>query len=248
MGSHFSGYVKRFGLLQGASLYARTKFTKGAIEVTLPGLKQPLWMRGGSSDRSAFNQIFVNGEYEYPYPGTPKFIIDAGANVGYASLRFAQMYPGVNIIAIEPDSANCNLAQRNLAAYPAVRCLQSGVWTHECRLAIENPEDKPWAFKVREARENEPAFPAVSLGSLLRESAFNVIDILKLDVEGTERELFANPNCHEWLGRTNMLFVELHDRFKPGCEAAMEAALSQHDFIRTQLGENVVLVRRQLLS
>jgi hypothetical protein len=33
MGSHFSGYVKRFGLLQGASLYARTKFTKGAIEV-----------------------------------------------------------------------------------------------------------------------------------------------------------------------------------------------------------------------
>ena len=63
-----------------------------------------------------------------------------------------------------------------------------------------------------------------------------------------ERELFANPNCHEWLERTNMLFVELHDRFKPGCEAAMEAALAQHDFIRTQLGENVVLVRRQLLS
>jgi FkbM family methyltransferase len=247
MASHFSAYVKRFGFGQGAALYARTKLSRGTIEVTVPGTTEPLIMRGGSSDRSVFNQVFVKGEYELLYPGTPRFIIDAGANVGYASLRFAQQYPGVQIVAVEPDEDKCALARRNLAAFPNVRCLQSGVWTHECRLAIENPNDKPWAFKVREAKDDEASFPAVSVESLLRESPNGVIDIFKIDVEGTERELFLDRHCDTWLSRTNMIFIELHDRFKPGCEAAMQNALARHEFTRSQLGENVVLIRKQLL-
>jgi hypothetical protein len=83
----------------------------------------------------------------------------------------------------------------------------------------------------------------VSIAALLRESGFAAIDILKLDVEGAERELFADPSCQAWLARTNMLFVELHDRIKPGCSDAFERAIALHDFERRKVGSNMVLTR-----
>jgi hypothetical protein len=70
------------------------------------------------------------------------------------------------------------------------------------------------------------------------------IDLLKLDIEGSEKELFEDPAKKWWLSRTRAVIVELHDRFKPGCTAAVEAALAGQNFIRTQRGENILFIRK----
>jgi FkbM family methyltransferase len=243
-GSNFPAYIHRFGLRRGALLYCRTKLGGRERRIAVPGMAHPVYMRTGSSDRSAFNEVIVKRWYDHPYPGKPRFIIDAGANVGYASVRFAELYPGADIVAIEPDRENVDLLRRNIAPYPRVRALQCGVWPRSAQLVIENPEAKSWAFRVREARADESGFPAVGIGALLEESGARTLDILKLDVEGAERELFEDPNCHEWLSRTNMIFVELHDRIKPGCTEAMEKAIAPHGFDRLPLGSNLILTRR----
>ena len=41
------------------------------------------------------------------------------------------------------------------------------------------------------------------------------IDVLKVDIEGSELDLFGRRT--EWLGRVRVLVIELHDRFRPGC-------------------------------
>jgi FkbM family methyltransferase len=244
MASHFATYLKRYGVRQGMQLYATTKWSRGPIDVRVPGLATPLRMRAGTSDRGCFNQIFVNGEYDSPYPGMPRLIIDAGANVGYATVRFASLYPGASIIAVEPQRDNFDLLCQNARPFPGVRTLMSGVWPRTAALVIDNPNDRPWAFRVREARPEESSFPAVSIADLLRESGAPTLDILKLDVEGTEYDLFSDPGCHDWLDRTNMLFVETHDHQRPGCRRVLEDAIARHAFEQSQVGENLVYVRR----
>ncbi len=247
--SNLGAYLRRFGLFGGYTLYLSTKIKRGVRAVNVPGMMNPIYMRTGTSDRSAFNEVIVKRWYDHPFPGgQPRLIIDAGANVGYASVCFAELYPGADIIAIEPDSENFGLVERNIAAYPRVQAMRCGVWPRSAELVIENPEAKSWAFRVREAREGESGFPAVGLIDLLEAHPARCIDILKLDVEGAEKELFADDKCANWLARTRMMFIELHDRIKPGCTEAMERALAPYDFLRLHQGSNLILIRQGSLD
>lgn len=247
MDSNLTNYVRRFGI-RGVGMYAQMRLRRGVIQVGVPGLVDSVALRGGTSDRHAFLQVFVKGDYETLYPGRPRFIVDAGANVGFASVRFASLYPGARIVAVEPDQNNCDLLERNVSPYSNIRVVRAGVWHRDALLTIENPGDAPWALRLREAAAGEPSFQAVSLAGLLADSGEPTIDILKLDVEGAERDLFEDASCDTWLSRTNMLFVETHDRLRPGCEAALGTAVRRHPFRRDQSGENVVLVREPLLA
>jgi hypothetical protein len=42
-----------------------------------------------------------------------------------------------------------------------------------------------------------------------------------------------------------MLFVETHDHQRPGCRRMLEEAVARHDFEGSQLGENLLYVRRR---
>jgi FkbM family methyltransferase len=246
--SNFPAYLRRFGPSAGVALYCRTKLRRGERRIDVPGMAHPVVMRTGTSDRSAFNEVIVKRWYDHPYPGKPRFIIDAGANVGYASVRFAELYSEAVIVAIEPDRENFEIVQQNIASYPRVNALRCGLWPRTAQLVIENPEAKSWAFRVREARNGETGFPAVGISEILQERGAATLDILKLDIEGAELELFSDDHCHAWLERTNMIFVELHDRIKAGCTEAMEKAIAPHGFERQTLGSNLILTRRKLRS
>jgi predicted O-methyltransferase YrrM len=43
-------------------------------------------------------------------------VVDAGANIGLASLWFANQYPKAKIVCIEPDPENFRILKENLAA------------------------------------------------------------------------------------------------------------------------------------
>jgi hypothetical protein len=87
------------------------------------------------------------------------------------------------------------------------------------------------------------AIAAISIPDLLLEAGTDSIDLLKLDIEGAEKELFENHACSGWLARTRAVIVELHDRFKPGCTAAVERAVGGQSFRRSQVGENLLFIR-----
>ncbi|MCC7462562.1 MAG: FkbM family methyltransferase [Gammaproteobacteria bacterium] len=245
MASSIGAYMQRFGPLAGLSLYLRTRYQRGLLDVELPGAAGPLRFRSGTSDRGVFTQIFVRRAYDYPYPGRPRFIIDAGANAGYATVRFAQLYPEARIVAVEPDSGNYAALSHNVAPYPNVRTLNAGVWPRSTRLVIDNPDAGTCSFQVREARDHEPgSLAAVSIGELLTQQGAGTLDILKIDVEGTELEIFSDPGCQSWLARTNLIFIELHDRFKPGCESAVRQALTGHPFEWLAQPERTVVLQR----
>jgi FkbM family methyltransferase len=202
-------------------------------------------MRTGTSDFPTFVQVFITHEYELRQPLKPRFIIDAGANVGYASVYFANRYPEAKITAVEPEASNVAILRENIATYPNINLVQAGLWYQNMLLIIGNPEGEKWLFQVKEADNDQElsadCIQAVTITDLLTAAGTDQIDILKMDIEGAEKEVFAHSQ--EWLDKVGMIVVELHDNLKPGCSETFYQAIANHPFSEYRQGENVFLVR-----
>jgi FkbM family methyltransferase len=217
-------YLNAFGTGPGLRAFLRKRRKRGAIKLSIPGVKHPLHLRAGTSDLYMFEEVFIEGEYDLPTPLDPKTIIDVGANVGFASVWFANRYPNARIVAVEPDASNVEMLRKNVAPYPNVQVVQGALWYENTTLALDDNGDKS-GIRVREGAGGVRAF---TLRDLLAEAKATRADILKLDIEGAEKEVFERDAS--WLDAVGVLMIELHDRFKPGCSKALYTALGNHDF------------------
>lgn len=237
-------YVRRLGVRHGLrSLFKVLTAKESDIRISIPSLKAPITLRADTSDIPTFEQIFIWRDYDVPLQVAPKFIIDGGANVGYASIFFANRYPDARIVAVEPEASNVELLRQNTSPYPNISIIQAGIWHKRASLEIENPKDPKWMFRVRETQPKEGSFESVTIPDILEQSHAGQVDILKLDIEGAEKELFSvNP---AWLGEVNVLIIELHDQYKPGCSESFYSAVSKYGFTEFRRGENVFLVKSE---
>ena len=64
------------------------------------------------------------------------------------------------------------------------------------------------------------------MATLLNEAGWTQCDLLKLDIEGGELELFDHAE-QGWMDRIRTIAVELHDRMRPGCGHAFFRAASR---------------------
>lgn len=83
------------------------------FSIQIDKVKTPIFLRRGTTDVTNFLENFMRAEFSLPQDFQPKLIIDAGANVGFASLWFLQRFPNTEIIAIEPESSNCEMLKKN---------------------------------------------------------------------------------------------------------------------------------------
>ena len=237
--------MRAFGFLKGAEIYGKSKYSRRELSLTIPGFRGTLLLRGKTSDRLTFQKIFVDGEYRFDLGFTPRTILDGGANVGYSSLFFARQYPRAVILAVEPEEANFRLLRHNTAGYPNIRPVQKALWPRKTHLAIENVAGQPDAFRVKEcSTAGDCTIPTSTIVELLREAGAQQLDLLKLDVEGAEKELFEDPDRESWLRNTRAVIMEPHDWFKPGCMQAVERAMAGGNFSRTRIGENLLFIRQ----
>lgn len=166
-----------------------------------------------SSDEYVFNQIFIRHEYAplCDRVPDPEFILDLGANVGYASALFASRYPQARILAVEPDPRNFELCRRNLVPYgDRIKLLNGAVWTCCSRLALSHEFGNGLATQVKAADTGGKAdVEAWDIQTLLDFARVEVADIVKVDIEGTEAALFS-ANTEQWLPRVRNICIELH--------------------------------------
>lgn len=211
------------------------------LELKIPRYRHPVWMRSSTSDVSAFGQVMIEREYDIDLGFIPEIIIDCGANIGLATLAFKNRYPDAQIISLEPEASNYTMLLKNTARYDAIHPLQAGIWWRNARLVIEDTGAKHWAFTVREAADNEPdAIEALSISDIIERFDLPRIDVLKMDIEGSEKEVFSR-GFEQWLPKVRVLIIELHDRMKPGCSVAFFKALQGYDYSTGVSGEHIVV-------
>ena len=185
-----------------------------------------------------FEQIFVDNQYNIEINFEPKAIIDLGANVGFASVYFANKFPDAKILAIEPDDSNYQAAIKNLNAYKNVSLIKGAVWNKSENINLIDSGHGEAAYMVKPG-EGENMIRAYTIPEIFKILNVGEVDILKIDIEGSEKEIFEDGDA--WINKAKIIIVETHDRYKPGTSKAVFNAIGKYDFSLELSGENLVL-------
>lgn len=164
-------------------------------------------------------------------------IVDAGANVGLFSRWVLKRVPEAKIYAIEAESKNFEILKRNTQGY-FVNCINKGLWSKECRLKVIARDTGEWGFMVKETNEDDTDIvEAISLKDIMENYKFGEIDLLKMDIEGSEYEIFSSDNL-AWLDRCRALVVETHDHIIEGSDQQVNKVLREYGFSKYTYEEN----------
>jgi FkbM family methyltransferase len=135
--------------------------------------------------------------------GITPLIVDAGANIGAASLWFARAYPRAVIVAIEPEDENYGLFERNIAGYANIRAVQAAVGGESGFVDVHAALNSTGTVTTRS--DAGTATIAEAVASVASGRLF----IAKIDIEGFEKDLFAGDVG--WIDDAQAVYVEPHD-------------------------------------
>ncbi len=213
------------------------------------GIRTPFVFRPLNEDIYLIQSIFGAEEYALPIDFKPRLILDCGGNIGCAAVYFANKYPDAQIYSVEPESDNFRLLQYNTCAYDNIHPIKSALWDKETFIRVEDRGYGKWGFMTFETTADTPdAMRTTTVAKLLADSGFDEIDLLKIDVEGAEKEIFSAPDVDDWLPKVKVLVIELHDRMKRGCSYAFFKAVSKYQWHFTLRGENLIFVRESSIT
>lgn len=241
--------LKRFGFSNARNLVNAHTKKSGELVVSFSDVKQPITLRYNTSDVDVFNQVFYHNYYSFNYTTYIKninTIIDAGANIGMASVYFKNQFPNARIIAIEPESSNYNQLLKNISGYKNISTEHKGLWNKSCLLNVEDKyENGNWGFVVEEVNDaSKSNVEGISVNDILIKYNLDRIDILKMDIEGAELEIFQEN--YEWLSKVKMLIIETHDFMRKGTSKALFKAMINYNFSVHTCRENIVFINDDL--
>ncbi len=187
---------------------------KRIVQVRYADLSEPVCVRMGSPDLWVLEEIFSRGEYRRVAEhdlGEVRQIVDLGSNAGMSIRFWLSRWPDARVIGVEPDPHNFEVASLNARQHRGganVRMVRACV-AGEARLVTLDRRKDESKYIMTSVRPSADAIPAWPLTRILEEQgALPVIDLLKVDIEGAEREVFAH--CAEWIGRVRHMVLEVH--------------------------------------
>jgi FkbM family methyltransferase len=221
-------------------------------QVRLRGQSNPFHLRLASTDWLVLEEIFQRDEYACVRETVKEaaWIVDLGANVGY-SLRYWQtLFPKARIIAMEPEPDNCLICSRNIMSAGLdgqVKLLQAAAGASRCRMRLLDVGKGEWAYRTEaDDASGGRSVDALPLAEILAEYAKDqTIDLLKCDIEGAEKELFAD--CRAWIGQVDAIVIELHQPYTlDDLLAALKKAGAEFEIVSQMNRKScpVVMLRR----
>lgn len=189
-----------------------------------------------------------NGEYDFLYEDkykkmieTANVVVDAGANIGI----FSSLIRGINrqteIFAIEAETDNFNLLKRNIES-EKTHCINSGLWNRNTGLNVLERGGE-WGFCVEETTSDDYDISAISMEEIIKRFEIERINVLKIDIEGAEFEVF-DESANEWIDKVDMLLIEIHDRVRRWSALRVFHIMYDHNFEYDIYGDTYVFVRK----
>jgi FkbM family methyltransferase len=177
------------------------------FSITLENTRADLTLRSYSGDIFVFQEVLGLKCYRISQLcETDGVIVDLGANIGLASLYFADRYNPKRLICVEPNPNNIPILRHNVSG------LGSRVTIVHAAIAdstgIVSFDSNAATYGGTIAGDGDPV-PSYSMSDFVRRHVCpDRIRLLKIDIEGAERLLFrGNP---EWLKLVDSIIIELH--------------------------------------
>lgn len=212
-------------LLKGGHAVAKEgRFNKITLKPGLYPRPVTFYVRRKSTDIVIFKEILYQQEYRYLTELQRKlkldvrYIIDAGANIGTATVYLKSVFPEAAIVSIEPEADNFAMLQKNIQGLDGVTAFKGGLWNKESWLEVRSgfrDKERELSFYVAEVGESERtnnSISGITVDGIKAKWSFPGVDILKIDIEGAERYLFASlEDCRRILAGVRILAIEVHE-------------------------------------
>lgn len=190
-----------------------------------------------ASELEVLRNVFVEEEYKltkYTLTDHPcvSTVVDLGSHVGVSVLWFRGMYPHAEIVAVEPHPDTFRRLQRNVGHLDRVHLVNAAVGgSNERRMLFSSSAS--WAASLHRQPEltRSDEVTCRRLDDLLEELGVGSVDLLKLDIEGSEGEVLS---AFSGLARVGTLICEYHRELN---------AMDAFAFIRTLEGFEPVVAR-----
>lgn len=171
-----------------------------------------------STDFSGMREMYARGVY-FALPDfrirSGDTVVDLGANVGLFTLLAARI--GARSIAVEGQSGFLEVIRANLARNSCDATVLHGLVGAGTGVARR-------ALRAGSHYGEEP--PNIELNQLFASQAIKRVSFLKIDIEGSEYDLFSHDT--EWLERVDKIAMEVHSG--RGELSTIENSLTEHDF------------------
>jgi FkbM family methyltransferase len=208
------------------------------IPLKIPGCPTRLYLRTGTSDYAVLRQVFVEQQYAPLDHVAAKLVIDCGAYVGYSALYFLNRFPQAVVVAVEPGPENAALCRRNLLPYrERAHVIRAAVWSSPGPMRLIRGaygDGREWANQVEPATvPTEADVEGIDMPALIQLAGFGVVDVLKIDIERSEIDLFRS-GTDRWLPAIRNVAIELHD---DDCKRVFFDAFESYDAETLRSGE-----------
>jgi FkbM family methyltransferase len=204
--------LSRRHLLRAYRALARRSWNPRPVDVRLRMGGSPVTLRFRQRDIYVIGEILHDGVYriQSALPARP-LIVDAGANIGMSALWLASRYPDAHLYCFEPESGAFTLLQHNLQQLHNARCEPAalGAYTGQIPLYVtENASDHSVFDTGTPALVRQ--VPCVRLGDYLEQNGIERVDLLKMDVEGSELAVLQGLGEH--IEHVRVILGECHER------------------------------------
>jgi len=251
-------------LLKYCGLSSLRRFTRRGSPITPVTLKNvgPVHLRLGDSDLATFTQVFEKREYDLAATGGAEqgimaryraiieaglvpIIIDAGANVGAATLWFMRRFPDAHIIAIEPEPQNAEVLRLNVAGSTRVTVLEAAIAGTAGTVSLAGAG---LSWGVQTVRSAAGDLSAITMDQAVSRIPDGSLFLAKIDIEGFESDLFDGDL--DWIDSAAVIIVEPHDWLFPGrgTSRTFQAAMGNRNFEIFISGENLIYVAADLFN
>lgn len=195
-----------YGLLVMSALTGRSQRAR-RLRIRAAGCDRDWWV-GDAMEMAALSEVFVAGQYgDYLPAQPPRLILDAGANVGSATLWFRERFPDARIISVEPNSRAFDRLKRNVGDDPNVQLVNAALAGSDGKAFFGGEPMTPVGRLQDRDGPGVVKVETLTLGTVRdRFAAGRPIDVFKLDVEGGEWQVLSSP-----LTDVGTIAIEIHE-------------------------------------
>jgi len=209
------GWAREATTTQLRLVAGRVRHAEGLVQVKVGQFS----VTGFSIPSLAFlhREIFVDLQYYFSTKVRDPLIVDGGSNIGMSVLFFKALYPSARVLAFEPAQPAHDLLVRNVEANGLrdVEVQRAALGREDGEVLFYEDRDDPATFRMSTRSERLPgtasSVPQRRLSHLLGED----VDLLKLDVEGSEDDVLAELVDSNAVSRIRQLIVEYHHQLDP---------------------------------
>ncbi len=165
---------------------------------------------------AALWEVFIAGEYGDWLPARVRMLVDGGANVGTATAWFRHRFPEARVVAVEPNPSAIERLGRKLGSDPNVVPVRAALSDSDGAMYFAPQEMSVVGRVLNDGQPGAVEVPALSLRTVKKRYCDGqAIDLLKLDIEGSEWTVLRNE-----LTDIDVVALEAHDLVPDGKTAA----------------------------